>query len=92
MNSIDFEVLDLSNHDPNKDIILAYIDIGKMPPQRAKKYLEEVKKLMNPKFEDRGFDVIYIARTRDGVTSTAIKVSSKETANSRFDEAMKTVE
>ncbi len=91
MNSVNFEVLDLSNYNSEQDIILAYIDIGKMPPKRASQYLEEVKALMNPKFEERGFDVIYIARNRDGETSTTIKVASKETARERFDEAIKTV-
>ncbi len=92
MNGINFEVLDLSNYDSKQDIILAYIDIGKMPPKRAGRYLEEVKALMNPKFKERGFDVIYIARNRDGTSTTEIKVASKETARERFDEAIKTVE
>lgn len=92
MNSIDFTILDLSNYDPEKDIILAYIDIGKMPPQRAKQYLETIKEKMGPKFEERGFDVIYISRNRDGVTSSAIKVTSKENSRKTFDDALKVVE
>ncbi len=91
MNSIDFEILDLSNYDPDKDIILAYIDVGRMPPQRAKQYLEQIKEKMSPKFKSRGFDVIYIGRNRDGVTS-AITISSKETAKSLFDEAIKVLD
>jgi len=92
MNSIDFEILDLSNYDPEKDIILAYIDVGKMPPQRQKQYLETIKEKMGPKFEKRGFDVIYIGRTRDGVTSTSVTVTSKENSRKMFDDALKVVE
>ena len=95
MNSIDFEILDLSNFDSKQDIVLAYIDVGRLPPQRAKQYLEDIKEKMGPKFEERGFDVIYIGRSRGDGTSTmsptTIKVSSK-TASKRFDDAIKTVE
>ena len=96
MNSIDFEILDLSNFDSKQDIVLAYIDVGRLPPQRAKRYLEEIKEKMGPKFEERGFDVIYIGRSRDGSSSstmspTSIKVTSKS-ASKRFDDAIKTVE
>ncbi|KKL16329.1 hypothetical protein LCGC14_2496680 [marine sediment metagenome] len=92
MNSIDFEILNLSSYDPEKDIILAYIDIGNLPPKRAKQYLETIKEKMGPKFDERGFDVIYIGRNRNGVTSTAIKVSSKENSREIFDDALKVVE
>lgn len=92
MNSIDFEILDLSNYDPEQDIILAYIDIGRLPTQKAKAYLETIKKKMGPKFEKRGFDVIYIGRNRDGVTSSSFTVSSKENSRKMFDNALKVVE
>ncbi len=92
MNSIDFEILDLSNYNSNEDIILAYVDVGNMPPKRAKQYLETIKEKMGPKFEERGFDVIYISRNRNGVTSTAIKVTSKENSREIFDNALKVVE
>ena len=91
MNSIDFEILNLSKYDPKKDIVLAYIDVGRLPPQKAKQYLEDIKEKMGPKFDERGFDVIYIGRNRDGGTTTAIKVSTK-TVSDRFDDAIKTVE
>ena len=92
MNSIDFEILDLSNYDPNKDIILAYVDIGHMPPKRSKQYLETIKETIGPKLQKCGFDVIYIARNREGVTSASVKVTSKESLSERFDDALKVVE
>ncbi len=92
MNSIDFEILDLSNYDPNKDIILAYVDIGHMPPKRSKQYLETIKEAIGPKLEKCGFDVIYIARNRNGVTSTSVTVTSKENSRKMFDDALKVVE
>ncbi len=92
MNSIDFEILNLSSYDPEKDIILAYINVGNMPTKRTKQYLEMIKEKLEPKFEERGFDVIYISCNRDGVTSAAIKVTSKENSREIFDNALKVVE
>lgn len=92
MNSIDFEILNLSSYDPEKDIILAYVDVGRMPPKRATQYLETIKEKMGPKLEKCGFDVIYIGRNRDGVTSTVVTVTSKENSRELFDNALKVVE
>ena len=87
---INFEILDLSNYDPNQDIIIAYVDVGKMPPRRAQEYLDGIKEKLQPKFEKRKFDVIYVA-CRGGVVSTAIKVTSKENSSELFDDALKVI-
>ena len=73
------EILPLSQYDPDKDIILIYVDIGRMPPSRIPSYLEQYKKQLNPIFEKRGFETLYIARRNDRV-SCEIHVDDKEVA------------
>lgn len=73
----DFEILPLSSYNPEIDIIITYVYVGKMPPSRAKEYLEEYKKQLNPIFEKRGFDVIYVAKRNDN-PACEFKVDKKE--------------
>jgi len=56
------EVLPLSSYDPEMDIIICNVYVGKMPPSRVPRYLEKVKERINPIFEKRGFEVLYIAK------------------------------
>ena len=74
-----FEVLPLSQYDPNQDIIIVYVDVGRMPPSRIPSYLEQYKKQLNPIFEKRGFEVLYVARRLER-TSCNIEVDNKEVA------------
>ena len=92
MNSIDIEILNLDSYDPDIDMVIMYVDIGKMPPKRAAEHLLKVKEAIQPKFEERGFDVIYVARNSEGKVASRVNVISKAQVDSEFgdyDDAMK---
>lgn len=58
-----FDILDLTKY--NGGIVFAYIDIGKMPPQRVKDYLNRLKNEMRPiisYLEYNGFMVLLLPR------------------------------
>ena len=72
------EVLNLSAYDPVVDIVIVNVNIGKMPPQRVKRYLEGIKNNLGPMFEERGFDVIYNAVREPSIGAASMNVQSKE--------------
>ena len=87
------EILNLSDYDPDQDIVVMYVDVGKMPPPRVKKYIESVKKEIKPMFIERGFETLFIP-IRDGQPAAIPDVVSKVREQLRdevdsYDTAMK---
>jgi len=87
------EMLNLSEYDPEMDLIVMYVDVGKMPPQRVRDYLEKVKESVGPLFNKRGFEVLYLP-IRDGQPAAVPDIVAKVRERVRdqitnYDDAMK---
>jgi hypothetical protein len=65
MKNVEFEVLQLSCFDPEKDIVIAYVDVGRMSPARANEYIRAAKERLNPMFEERGFKLLCVGRKEE---------------------------
>ncbi len=96
---MDIRVLELSKYNPEVDIIIIDVPVGKMPPSRVNKYLENVKKCLKPVFEKRGFECLFIALREP--LGTKISVAHEEkiqevavsfvSDSEKFDRAMEIV-
>lgn len=58
--STEIKILPLSSYEPEKDIVIVNIDVGMMRAKTVKKYIENVKKMLKPMFDKRGFESLYI--------------------------------
>ena len=85
----ELEILRLSECDPTKDVVIFYVDVGKMPPQRVKGYLEDFKAQMADVIHP-AFKVIYIPRRPTGESVTggcAVQIEKED--NHDYEHAMK---
>ena len=104
---IQFSMLELSKYDPGKDIILAYVNVGKMPPTRVHKYMKSIRKEVSPLFGELGFQSLFLPlRESDNISvpgNFVFKVEDldvvkeqlneqiNESHEDKFDNAMKSV-
>lgn len=93
-----FDVLKLSELDPEKDIIIVNVEIGKMPTTRIRDHLMKVKANIQPMLDERGFSALYnpIRTDSDGKrlkTSVEMTPAKKDEAEERkqYENAMKIV-
>lgn len=73
---MNFEMLNLSEYDRHKDIVLLYVDIGNMPPKNANRHMQAVRDQVKPLFTKRGFDILFIPM-RDGQPAAVVDIVSK---------------
>ena len=104
---IQFNVLELSKFDPDKDIILAYVNVGKMPPNRVHKYMGRIRDEVSPMFKELGFKSLFLPlREIDNMSvqgnftfkvddieavKDQLQVQISESHEDKFDKAMKAV-
>ena len=97
---MDIRVLELSKYDPMMDIVIVDVPVGKMPPNRVNKYIEQVKDRLKPVFEERGFESLFIAVREPLGTKISVagpekiqEIAESFVSNSdKFDRAMEIVE
>ena len=96
MERVSFEILNLSDYDPEKDIVIAYVDVGEMPPRAGRSYIESCKTALGPLIKEKGFKTLFIpcsGRNRKvDFRINTVEQETVETAESRFDDAIKVVE
>lgn len=61
--SVEFDILPLSKYDPEKDFIIANVYVGKMRPDRAKRYLDRTRDTLKAYFDELGFKLIVLPIT-----------------------------
>ena len=86
-----FNMLELSKYDPEKDIILVYVNTGKMQGRRqVNDYLAKIKEIINPSFKKRGFETFYIPVQHKpnslGSTTLVFSINSMEELTKQAEE------
>jgi len=74
---MNFQILNLSHYDPEKDIIIVNVYVGKMRPDAAQKHVSSVRRAFAPLFGERGFDVVYIPYSHEMDSHEMVQVGNK---------------
>ena len=71
-----FEVLELSKYDPEKDIVIINLEVGKAPPRVVRKKIKATSVQIGPMLKERGFSFI-IVPVYDNEPSVNIEVKEQ---------------
>lgn len=93
---IEVEYMDLSNLSHDDSFVFIYVNIGKMSPNQASKYINKVRTELKlcRKLENKNIDYAIISCRSDGTKAVEVKVEHQDdTVNviSNFDEALMVV-
>lgn len=85
---ITLEMLNLSDYDPEVDVIVVRVNIGQLPMNKAQDYVNNIKKNIGPLLDARGFDVIFTPhRSEDTKGESDISFQLPEPRLSSSDES-----